>query len=148
MNLFRRNKSSEDAAPVLAAESRPNMAKGGATTTTALVRDLLIVTYAVPVERLRPLLPAGLAPDQLPGADGESVGFAQTLCGFYEDARWSPLPDGAGQSFHQASYRILTRREGRRGAFHWRTFVSASENHAAKRILDKQADFARFLLFH
>lgn len=125
----------------------PAPARGGATTTTSILRDLLIVTYAVPAGRVAGILPDGLPADVLPGADGELVAFVQTVCAFHENSRWSPLPDGAGRSFHQASYRILTRREKRRSAFEWRTFVSTSETHAAKRTLDNHADYARFSFF-
>ena len=147
MNLFRRARPADAETPPAVSDTAPVAVKGGATTTTTILRDLLIVTYAAPTERVRPLLPEGLPPDQLPGSEGELISFVQVVCAFHENARWSPLPGSAGSSFHQASYRILTRRDGRRGAFHWRTFVSASDTHAAKRTLDKQADFARFSFF-
>jgi hypothetical protein len=128
-------------------ESAIPSARGGATTSTSILRDLMIVTYAVPAERVVGALPAGLPAEILPGPEGDPVAFVQVVTAFVEDARWSPLPGGVGRSFHQASYRILTRYEKRRGAFHWRTFVSTTETHATKRALDNYADYARFSFF-
>jgi hypothetical protein len=125
----------------------PAPVKGSAATGTTLERDLLIVTYAVPAARVRAHLPEGLSPDLLPGPDGESLAFLQTLCAYHEDARWSPLPGFAGTSFHQVAYRILTRRAGKRSVFILRTFVSTSELHATKRAIAREADFARFTFF-
>jgi hypothetical protein len=117
-------------------------------TVTFTLRDLMVVTYAVPVDRVRPQVPESLALDMLPSPEGDRLAFVQTLCAFHENAHWSVLPlRTRGQSFHQITYRVLTRRAGRRGAFALRTYVSTDEGRAAQRALSRDAGFARFALY-
>ena len=56
---------------------------------------------------------------------------------------WSPLP-GPGLSFHQSTYRILTRREGRRGAYFLRTYLGTAPSYAAQRVIAREVDLAPF----
>jgi hypothetical protein len=121
--------------------------RGSVTSSTTTLRDLLIVTYAVSVDKAKALVPEGLPLDRLPGPDGELTAFAQTLIAYHEDARWSPLPGAVGASFHQISYQLLTRLDGKKGAFELRTFTSGTEQHVAQRALHRSADFARMSLF-
>ena len=121
--------------------------KGGPASTTFTLRDLLMVTYALPAEKVAPLVPEGLPLDKLPGPDGESVAFVQTLCALHADARWSPLPESAGQSFHQVTQRVLVRRDGRRGVFLLRTLIGSDEARLAQRALNRDTDFARFSVY-
>jgi len=117
--------------------------KGAATVTMRLV-DYAVITWAVPVERVTPLLPEGLTPDRLPGPEGELLAFVQTTCAFCEDARWSPTPIGSGESYHTISYRILARREKTKpGAFVLRAFYNTDSIHIAGRAVHKEADFTR-----
>ena len=112
------------------------------------LRDLLVITYAVPAERLKAHVPENLPLDMLPNVDGDRVAFIQTLCAFHENARWAALPEKAGgQSFHQITYRVLTRRAGRRGGFALRISTSTDEGRAAQRALSRDADFARFSVY-
>lgn len=118
----------------------------GAATLTVTIRDFLIVTHAVPAERVRPFVPDGLPLDMLPGPDGQRLAFVQTTCFFNENFHWSPLPEETGMSFHQSTYRILTRREGRRGAYFLRTYLSTSSSQTAQRAIAREADYARFFV--
>jgi Uncharacterized conserved protein (COG2071). len=112
---------------------------------TARLLDCLVLTYAVPADRARAHLPEGLAPDLLPGPDGEPLAFLQTVCAYWEDLRWSPAPAKSGDSYHRCDYRILTRRAGKqRGAFSVCLFVSTSSAHLTQRALARNADYARF----
>lgn len=145
--------------PEPSANNTPAEAKGGAGTFAATLRDLLVVTYAVPPARVAPHLPPGLVLDRLPGPEGEPIAFVQVLCAFHEDARWSPLPGGVGQDFHQVTYRVLARKAAKEkenkdsksisvpGVWVLRTFVSASELHLTQRAVGREADFARFSLY-
>jgi uncharacterized protein YqjF (DUF2071 family) len=121
----------------------------GAASMTARLLDLLVVTWAVPAERVRPLLPEGLTPDALPGGeDGAPVAFLQTLCAYCQDARWAPSPAGSGESFHQVTHRVLVRRAGgKRGAYVLRTDLSSSEVQAARRVIAREAEWARFSVY-
>lgn len=132
-----------DAPPIPA----PRHHRGGPVSATFTLRDLLVVTYAVPAERVRPHVPADLPLDMLPGPDGERLAFLQTLCAFHADARWSLLPEGVGQSFHQVTQRVLVRRESRRGTFLLRAFVGSDEAHTAQRAVNRNAEFARFSVY-
>src|SRR5436305_358654 len=68
--------------------------------------------------------------------------------GDHEEARWSPLPGSAGTSYHQVMYRVLTRKEGQRGAFVLRTFVSGQDFlHYTRRAIEQTIDHARFTVF-
>ena len=116
----------------------------GAATMTARLLDCLVLTYAVPAARVRPHLPDGLPPDLLPGPDGEPLAFLQTVCAYWDDLRWSPARPGSGDSYHRCDYRILTRKDGRRGAFSVCLFVSTSSAHLAQRALAHNADYGRF----
>ena len=118
--------------------------KGGAATATFTLRDLLLVTYAVAPGAVRPLVPEGLPLDLLPTETGETVAFVQTLCAWQEDARWSVLPAGMGQSFHQIVYRVLTRKGGQKGAWAYRTYLSQDETRLASRAVSRDTEFARF----
>ena len=127
---------------------RRSDARRSPTTATFTLRDLLVLTYAVPAEAVRPHVPESIALDMLPSVEGERMAFIQTTCAYHENARWSMLPEKAGgQSFHQITYRVLTRREGRRGAFALRTYVSSDEGRLAQRGISRDADFARFDIY-
>lgn len=119
----------------------------GAVTFTVTLRDLLIVSYAVPAERARVYVPDALPLDTFPGPDGARLAFLQTTCAFHENVRWSPLAgNGPGLSFHQSAYRILTRRNGRRGAFVLRTAVSTASAHLLGRAVAREVDEANFFV--
>ena len=67
-------------------------------------RDCVTLTYAVPADVLRPLLPPGLELETVDGFGFVAVALVQT-----EALRPSPLPAGAGQDFFLAGYRVFTR---------------------------------------
>ncbi|GAB4452808.1 MAG: hypothetical protein OHK0029_04420 [Armatimonadaceae bacterium] len=129
------------------AENGASAPQGGVVTTTSTLRDVLAVTYMVPADRVRSLLPDGLHPDLLPDTEGSLCGFLQTLCAYYENARWSPLPGGLGTSYHQIVYRVLTRRNGVRGAFIKQTFISDNEMQFGRRAIEQTMDHARFSVY-
>lgn len=124
-------------------KGRLEVPERGAATLTVTLRDFLIVTYAVPAERARRHVPAGLPLDMLPGPDGERLAFLQTTCFFNDNLHWSPLP-GPGLSFYQSTYRILVRRNNRRGAYFLRTYLSTGEAHIFQRTIAREVDHAPF----
>lgn len=73
-------------------------------------RDCLTLTYAMPADVLRPLLPPGLELETVNGSGFVAVALVQT-----EALRPSPLPRAAGQDFFLAGYRVFTRFRTRRG---------------------------------
>jgi hypothetical protein len=67
-------------------------------------RDCLTLTYAVPADVLRPLLPPGLELETVGGSGFVAVALVQT-----EGLRPAPLPAAVGQRFFLAGYRVFTR---------------------------------------
>ena len=118
----------------------------GAATFTVTLRDFLIVSHAVPAERARAHVPAGLPLDTRPDPQtGEPLAFLQTTCFFNDNLHWSPLGGrGPGLSYHQSTYRILVKQGERRGAFFLRTYVGTSESFAAQRAIAREVDYAPF----
>lgn len=117
----------------------------GALTLSVTLHDFLLVTYAVPAERARPHVPAGLPLDVLPGPDGEPLAFVQSTCFFNDNLHWSPTPGGPpGLSYHQSTYRILIRRNKRRGAFFLRTYVGTASAFTSQRAVAREVDYAPF----
>lgn len=117
----------------------------GAATFTVTLRDFLVVSYAVPAERARPHVPESLPLDTRPGPDGQPLAFVQTTCFYNDNFHWSPTgPGGPGLSYYQSTYRILTRRGERRGAFFLRSYLGTSESFAAQRTIAREVDYAPF----
>jgi len=119
----------------------------GPATFTVTLRDFLIVTYAVPAERARAHVPEKLALDMRPAPDGDAgeMAFVQTTCSFSDNLHWSPLGENAGGlSYHQSTYRILTKRGDRRGAFVLRTYVGTTEAYASQRAAAREVDYTPF----
>lgn len=121
--------------------------RSGAGSTTATLRDLLLVTWAVPESRLRPHVPETLPLERLPGPDGEPLAFVQLWSALRLGARWSPLPGAWGDSFRQAELRALVRVDGRRGAFVLRGFVSHAPLAGALYPVARNVEEGRFSLF-
>lgn len=67
-------------------------------------RDCVTLTYALPEEVLRPLLPPGLELETVNGSGFVAVALVQA-----EALRPSPLPAALGQDFFLAGYRVFTR---------------------------------------
>lgn len=122
---------------------RPERGAAAATTT---LRDLLIVTWAFPEEALRPLAPASLPLERLPGPDGEPVGLVQLTCALHEASRWAPLPARYGDSYHRADIRLLVRPGGRPAVLILRSYVSAVGIASAHFPLARAVEEARFAL--
>ena len=66
-------------------------------------KECLTLTYAVPAEVLRPLLPPGLELDTLRGYGFMAVALVQT-----DSLRPAGLPRACGQDFFLAGYRVFT----------------------------------------
>jgi Uncharacterized conserved protein (COG2071) len=116
----------------------------GLATATGTLRDLLIVTWAVPEEKLRSFVPESLPLDRLPTAEG-LCGFVQFTCALHEATRWSPLPEALGDSYHRADVRVLVRPEsGDPGAFVVASYISAPGIVGALYPVAKGADEGRF----
>lgn len=76
-------------------------------TITTSQQHVLIVTHAVPVARVRRLVPAHFELDTLK-IDGEICAFLQVVCAFNDNLHYTPLPKPS-LDFWQLTYRVLTR---------------------------------------
>jgi hypothetical protein len=70
----------------------------------AHLRDCVTLTYAVPAEILRPMLPPGLELETIDGSGFVAVALVQA-----ERLRPSAVPSVLGQDFFLAGYRVFTR---------------------------------------
>jgi hypothetical protein len=128
-------------------KSRLEAPEKGAATITGTLRDYLVVTWAVPADKVRSQVPAELSLDVLPNASGELSAFLQVVCFYGENVHWSPLQnDPLAQSYHQVTYRILTRHQNKRGVFNLRSYFSTEEVRNAQRVVAREVDYARFFV--
>ena len=67
-------------------------------------RDCVTLTYALPADVLRPLVPPGLELETVNGSGFVAVALVEA-----EALRPSPLPAAVGQNFFLAGYRVFTR---------------------------------------
>jgi uncharacterized protein YqjF (DUF2071 family) len=111
------------------------------------LRDYLVVTWTVPADKARPHVPEELPLDVLPNAKGELTAFLQVVCFYGENVHWSPLQnDPLAQSYHQVTYRILTRHQNKRGVFNLRSYFSTEEVRNAQRVVTREVDYGRFFV--
>lgn len=80
---------------------------GDIKTMSVTQRHVLIVTHAVPAERVRPQLPAQFALDTLK-VQGQACALLQMVCCLNENFHYTPLAKPS-LDFWQATYRVLTR---------------------------------------
>jgi hypothetical protein len=76
-------------------------------TTTVTWRHVLIMSHAVPVDRVRKLVPDQFVLDTMK-INGQTSAIAQTICVFNDDFHYTPLPKPS-LDFWQCTSRILTR---------------------------------------
>lgn len=87
------------------------------------VESFLLVTYAVPVERVRPHLPAGLAPDTVTSADGTPLGLFSATFFHTRDLHLAALPFPRF-SYRQSTFRVYCHTpEGKGGVFFLGTYL-------------------------
>ena len=116
-------------------------------TASALLRDLFIVTWAAPLEKLQSMVPAGTVLERLPNHEGQLVGFVQVVFALWDAARWSPLPASLGDDFHETTLQILTRTEGERSAFVVTQFVGSTQMTTTLLPFTRAAEEARFQFY-
>lgn len=116
-------------------------------TASATLRDVFIVTWAVPVEKLQGIVPAGVTLERLPNSDGQLVGFVQLVFALRDDARWSPLPALMGDDFHETTLQLLTRTDGERSAFVVAHFVGSTQAAGTLTAFTRVVEEARFHVY-
>jgi hypothetical protein len=140
-------------APVQQKEQRRAVAIKNPLTATSSLLDLVVITWAVPAERVASLVPKGLSLDRLPNAEGELTAFVQFACALHAGRRWSPLPANSGDAFHRADFRVLVRptnapsgSDKTPATFLLQALLSTEEARLSMRAIAKEAKFGRFAL--
>lgn len=107
------------------------------------VQSFLLVTYAVPVERVRAHLPRGLEPDTVAGPDGSPLGLFSATFFHTRNLHLAALP-WPRFSYRQSTFRIYCHTpEGKEGVFFVGTYLEPP-GLFAQRLLARDARRARF----
>lgn len=107
------------------------------------VESFLLVTYAVPVERVVRHLPSGLEPDTVTGADGAPRGLFSVTFFHTRDLHLSALPFPRF-SYRQSTFRIYCHTpEGKEGVYFVGTYLEPP-GYYLQRPLAQDARRARF----
>jgi hypothetical protein len=133
---------------------------------TVTLRHFLIVSHAVPADRVRSLVPAGLTLDTIK-VQGETCAILQATCFFNDNFHYTPLPKPS-LDFWQTTYRVLTRQPAQKaaaqsgpavpgpataspatarpdpGAFFFQTYLGTRASWGAQRAVASEADYADF----
>jgi Uncharacterized conserved protein (COG2071) len=132
-------------APASATVSKKTASK--VASATAVLHDLLVVTWAVPADKLAPLVPAGTILERLPDSEGTLLGFVQLVFALRDDARWSLLPASMGEDFHEITLQVLTRTEQGPSAFVVQHFVDSSQIAASLLPFTQTTEEGRFHVY-
>ena len=119
------------------------MANEASNTFTVTLENLLIVTHAVPVERVRPRVPKSLELDVLKGPEGEDVALISTTCFLNRDLQW---PQGSEPilDFHQATYRTYIKYNEEPAVYILGSFIERGTPSIFERLSAKNAFAADF----
>lgn len=136
--------------PDLLSEKIPDNMK----TMTTTLRHLLLVSHAVPADRVSAIMPAGFDLDTIK-VGGQSCAILQMVLGFNDNFHYTPLAM-PHLDFWQATYRVLTRQpmlggqpasgQVRRepGAYVFKTFLGTRAAWAVQRAVASGAQYADF----
>ena len=107
----------------------------------ARLRNLLVLTYLVPSERVLPLLPTGYEPEPF-GQEGNHA-LVATLVFSYDPLRPAGLPFPRLR-FHQVNYRVYVQRQGAGGVYFLRMCLSGWEATAMQALTPVALPACRF----
>jgi hypothetical protein len=109
---------------------------------TETAEDYLIVTHAVPIERVWTYVPEELELDTVMLPNGTEAALVSVVCLLHRGMKWedqdSPL------DFHQCTYQTCVRRGGEPGVYVFGTFVESGFPSIMRRIGISNACFADF----
>lgn len=125
----------------------PSLTVSKVASASAVLRDLLIVTWAAPATAVQALVPPGTILERLPSSEGELLGFVQLVFALREDARWSPLPSQLGEDYHEATLQVLTRTETGPAATVVKHLVSSSQVATSLLPFSRVVEDARFHVY-
>ena len=105
------------------------------------LRPALLVTWAVPAERVRPRVPAPLKMDTITDADNNEWALLSVAAVRNVDARPAAFPWGK-LTYDQANYRTYVTYEGQSGVFFFGNFVSSRLALLLHRLITPNAFYA------
>jgi hypothetical protein len=127
-------------------------------TMSVTLRHMLLVSHAVPVARVRPLVPSTLELDTLK-INGETCAILQATCFFNDDFHYSPLPKPS-LDFWQMNYRVLTHQRyvenpaaattappaarGEQGMYVFTSYLGTRASWVVQRAVASGAEYADF----
>lgn len=108
-----------------------------------IIEDFLIVTHAVPSERVRPHVPAEIELDLIKGPEGEDFALVSATCFLNQGFHWTP-PESPSLDFHQSTYRTYIRQDGDQAVYFFGNYLERGIPFALERLAMKNtypADF-------
>lgn len=105
------------------------------TTISVEVLNFALITYAVPVERVRRRLPSPYTLETF-HRNGQEQCLVSGTCFCNHDFRWSATPYPR-LTFDEATYRVYVTHSGRRGVYFFQRFLSSPVAFAAQRAADQ-----------
>jgi uncharacterized protein YqjF (DUF2071 family) len=112
------------------------------TTISVEVRNFALITYAVPVERVRRRLPGPYTLETFP-KNGQEQCLVSGTCFCNHDFKWSAAPRPR-LTFDEGTYRVYVTHRGRRGVYFFRRFLSSPVAFGAQRVADRNVAMANF----
>ena len=108
------------------------------------VQDLAVITWCVPVERIRRKLPPGYEVDSV-RLESREFGFVSAVCFRNTNLRSALLPYPRF-SFEQLNFRTYVRHKGHNGVYFLASFLSSRTAALAQRTTIRNSFASRFLL--
>jgi hypothetical protein len=110
---------------------------------TTVAENVLIVTHAVPIQRIRPEVPEALELDAIKGPEGEDFALVSTRFFLNRDLRWSPSGEES-LDFHQCFSETYVRSNEETGVYVLACFLERETPLVFERLAMKNAYAADF----
>ncbi|MFN2587900.1 MAG: DUF2071 domain-containing protein [Actinomycetota bacterium] len=107
------------------------------------LENVIFVTHAVPADRVRGHLPAGLSLETFEGEDGRETSLVTTTCFCNRDVRWR-LTRRPAHTFNQVTFRTYVTHGDDRGLYFFGDYVDTVPSWAAQGMLAKGTKLAKF----
>jgi hypothetical protein len=107
------------------------------------IQHFALISHAVPAERVRARLPAGLELETFSGPEGEERAIISTAC--FRNAGFRPtLALAGGMNFEQLTFRTYVKYRGRTGAYFFGTLLSKRVPYLLEHLAAREAGLAKF----
>ncbi len=113
------------------------------TTAQVDVENFTLITHAVPVERLRRVVPERFTLETFESTAGQEIGFISVSSFCNRQIHWSAARYPA-HDFDQSTFRTYVTHQGRRGAYFFGTYVSTRLSFIAQIMVAANTHLAQF----